>query len=137
MLAAFTTPHRALNSSLFIRDVKGAGRVCSERCHQGLQLPGWDLLNMRPTSAVARSAGEPGAHGPGLPWARRAARAVRPGWGPLSPSGSGVDGRFGRRAGPANQTSQHKQNAQFVRARWRRIAVSERTWKSAQPGSYP
>ena len=62
MLAAFTTPHRALNGSLFIRDVKGAGRVCSERCHQGLQLPGWDVLNMRPTSAVARSAGEPGAH---------------------------------------------------------------------------
>nr|WP_020552407.1 hypothetical protein [Embleya scabrispora] len=30
-----------------------------------------------------------------------------------------------------NQASQQNENAQFTRVWWRRIAVSERTWKSA------
>jgi len=32
-----------------------------------------------------------------------------------------------------NQAPQQKLNAQLTRVWWRRIAVSERTWKSAQP----
>ena len=35
----------------------------------------------------------------------------------------------------ANQASQQSENAQVTRVWWRRIAVSERTWKSAQPSS--
>jgi hypothetical protein len=38
-------------------------------------------------------------------------------------------------AGLANQASQKNENAQLTRAWWRRIAVSELTWKSAQPSS--
>ena len=35
--------------------------------------------------------------------------------------------------GWANQASQQKLNAQLTSTWWRRIAASERTWKSAQP----
>jgi len=35
----------------------------------------------------------------------------------------------------ASQASKQKQNAQLTSAWWRRMAMSERTWKSAQPSS--
>jgi hypothetical protein len=37
--------------------------------------------------------------------------------------------------GWANQVSQQKLNAQLTSTWWRRMAMSERTWKSAQPSS--
>jgi len=55
--------------------------------------------------------------------------------GPLSPRPGAVRGFAG--SGCAgwswNQASQQKLKAQLTRAWWRRIAVSDRTWKSAQP----
>ena len=57
--------------------------------------------------------------------------------GERSPLSCGLAG-----AGPGggcevSQVSQQKQNAQLTSAWWRRMAMSERTWKLAQPSSRP
>jgi hypothetical protein len=46
-------------------------------------------------------------------------------------SGVGVAGRVVS----VNQAFQQNENAQLIKLWWRRIAVSERTWKSAHPRS--
>ena len=58
---------------------------------------------------------------------------LRPGAGPpLLRASRGWDGRG---LIEASQASQQKQNAQLTSIWWRRMAMSERTWKSAQPSS--
>jgi hypothetical protein len=69
-----------------------------------------------------RPAGAAGA--PVLPLCNGPGRASGPGGGSAGSSGGG-----------ANQVFQQKLNAQFTRVWWRRMAASERTWKSAQPSS--
>ena len=59
---------------------------------------------------------------------------------PLSPESS-ADGSGGLWFGLShvdglpNHVAQQNENAQLTRVWWRRIAVVERTWKSAQPSS--
>ena len=53
--------------------------------------------------------------------------------GPSSGHGSGAVASRG--SGGANHWSQQKEKAQLTRVWWRRMARSERTWKSAQASS--
>ena len=67
-----------------------------------------------------------------------ASMAVRMSWrvqGPLSPPLAPGTGGVAGGGGWANQAAQQKLNAQLTSTWWRRIATSERTWKSAQPSS--
>lgn len=89
-----------------------------------------------PASSVAAWPRASASHGrPVVPGASRPAGAGGTVECPLS-------GRLGTGSsssaagmGGANQVSQQKLNAQLTRVWWRRMAVSERTWKSAQPSS--
>jgi hypothetical protein len=89
---------------------------------------------MPATSVAARSRGKARRVSRAAPAARTVPAAVRRRAAPLSPRpGAARDSAVSRSAGSWNQASQQKQNAQLTMAWWRRIAVSERTWKSAQP----
>jgi hypothetical protein len=81
--------------------------------------------------ALQRDPGrQPGAHRPDRPGpARRRAG----GSGPLSPPPEPRAGGVAGGGGWADQAAQQKLNAQLTRTWWRRIARSERTWKSVQP----
>ena len=89
-------------------------------------------MTMLATSAAARSRGKARRVSRVMPVARMVLAAVR---GPLSrrPGAARGAGGPGGAGWSWNQASQQKLNAQLTRAWWRRIAVSERTWKSAQP----
>src|SRR5690348_9998864 len=90
---------------------------------------------MRSTSAAARSRGKARRGPRAAPAARTApAAVVRRRRSPLSPPPGPGCGAVSCCGGcSANQAAQQKENAQLTRAWWRRIAASERTWKSAQP----
>ena len=92
---------------------------------------------MPATSAAARSMGKARRGPRAVPAARTALAAGRRRRSPLSPRpGSGRGAAVWRGAGwSPNQAAQQKENAQLTRAWCRRIAMSERTWKSAQPSS--
>jgi hypothetical protein len=63
-------------------------------------------------------------------------RLVGPRSAESSSDGSGDEtGLLSLVDGGSNQVFQQNENAQFTRVWWRRIAVAERTWKSAQPSS--
>ena len=93
---------------------------------------------MPATSAAARSRGKARPVLGAVPAARTVPAAVRRRAAPLSPQPGAVRGCVVRWPGAGwswNQASQQKLKAQLTRAWWRRIAVSEQTWKSAQPSS--
>ena len=57
---------------------------------------------------------------------------------PISPRpgpGRGAADRGAMRGRRTNQACQQKQKAQLTSTWWRRMAISERTWKSAHPSS--
>jgi hypothetical protein len=54
---------------------------------------------------------------------------------PYSAAGYGADSAAAYGAGWANRASQQNEDAQLARTWWRRIAVSEVTWKSASASS--
>jgi len=89
---------------------------------------------MRSTSAAARSTGKARRGPRAAPAARTALAAGRRRGSPLSPRpGSGGGAAAWRGAGCSpNQAARQKENAQLTSAWCRRIARSERTWKSAQ-----
>jgi hypothetical protein len=107
--------------------------ACRDRVDQGWQLRGGggaldhayhqrcSAIEGGSQALIARSArGQDGVGG------------GKAGCGPLL-SAAGCCPRFRSVAGVGwswNHASQQKQNAQLTRAWWRRIAVSERTWKS-------
>src|SRR6266487_6780333 len=92
---------------------------------------------MPATSAAARSRGKARRVSRAVPAARTVQAVGRRRAAPLSPRrGPGRGAAVWGDAGSSwNQACQQKQKAQLTRAWWRRIAVSERTWKSAQPRS--
>jgi hypothetical protein len=88
---------------------------------------------MQPTSAAARSTGPARRGPPGSPGASTAAGMAWRVRAPLSPPLACCPGGVASCGAEwANQAAQQKLNAQFTRTWWRRMARSERTWKSAQ-----
>jgi hypothetical protein len=87
---------------------------------------------MPATSAVARSAGlasRAPPRSPGPAWWRLGLPGGRDPFSP--PPTPGTGGVAGDGGGWADQAAQQKLNAQLTRAWCRRMAMSERTWKSA------
>ena len=104
-----------------------------EGCHQGLELPWRGRLGPCLPPALQRDpGGQPGAHRPDRPgptWWRPGLPGGRE--IPSPPPTPGAGGVADDGGGWADQAAQQKLNAQLTRAWCRRMAMSERTWKSA------
>ena len=127
---------RRANGSLLITDVEVQAVACANGVEQFLELAGRGRLGPCGPPALQRDpGGKPGAYRAERPGPGRCRRRCG-GGRPPSLRGRPRAAVLPYRAAAgfsANQAAQQKLNAQLTRAWWRRIAVSERTWKSAQP----
>jgi hypothetical protein len=100
--------------------------ACSKECHHGLQLPGGGAIDraVHRRCSTARIA-----------MGQEAGRRSGGSGTPYSAAGYGADSAAAYGAGWANRASQQNEDAQLARTWWRRIAVSEVTWKSASASS--
>src|SRR5690348_14231004 len=127
-------PHSgsSLNPAVEVDVVSGGNRV-----EQGLELGGW--VRVRPRSPPSVEGDGEGARNgwPVRPWASTAVGAGGVRLGPLSCPSSGHGSGAVASSGPGgvNHWSQQKGKAQLIRVWWRRMACSQRTWKSARPSS--